>query len=175
MDYWVQTNADMNPVRVENLSETEAQGIVKLLKALANEGELVFIRDCKYEEDLYENYDQWQAVNSSTQPVTASDSGELIGYGVNYRNFHTAVHGIFWTPDEMLARTVAIICYRLDDPVDDQQYEDSWNELESYLASNELFHIEEINYRDITKDNKYYCNDDQYIEIVNAVAVDLFL
>ena len=65
MDYWVQTNEDMNPVRVENLSDAEAQGIVKLLQVLASGGELVFIRDCKYEETLFDNYDEWVASNGS--------------------------------------------------------------------------------------------------------------
>ena len=60
-DYWVQTNDDMKPVRVTNVSDSEMNGILKLLQVLASEGELVFLRDCKTEEDIFDNYAEWSA------------------------------------------------------------------------------------------------------------------
>lgn len=68
-DYWVQTNDDMNPVRVTNVSDSEMNGILKLLQVLASEGELVFLRDCKTEEDIFNNYTEWSAAQKA---VTSS-------------------------------------------------------------------------------------------------------
>lgn len=72
-DYWVQTNEDMTPVRVNGVSDSEMNGILKLLQALAGEGELVFLRDCKTEEDIFDNYTEWsvgQNVVTSSKKFT---------------------------------------------------------------------------------------------------------
>lgn len=108
-----------------------------------------------------------------------ADQG-LVGYGINYRNMHTAVHGIIWTPDQNLIDVVDRYCQAMESAEDEGVYNDYMSEIESYFASNELFLIEEINYRDITKDNKYYynkyyCDDGEYIQIVNPVAYDLYI
>ena len=93
---------------------------------------------------------------------------------------HTAVHGIIWTPDQNLIDVVDRYCQAMESAEDEGVYNDYMSEIESYFASNELFLIEEINYRDITKDNKYYynkyyCDDGEYIQIVNPVAYDLYI
>ena len=178
MDCWVQTNEDMNPVRVENLSETEAQGIVKLLKTLASEGELVFIRDCRTEEDIYDNSDQWysrQDVNSSRRIQATDDMAERIGYAVDYRNMHTAIHGLIWSPDERLIHKISALCEEIENTDNDDLYDAYVGEIEGYLASNEVFVEEEINYRDITDDYKYYFDDDQYVEVINILPYDLYM
>jgi len=112
-----------------------------------------------------------------SNPVTASTetSAELIGYGIDYRNMNTAIHGILWSPDEELINNVLLICQELEATEDEHQYDSYWAELEAYLASNELFIEEEINFRDITKDDRYYFDDNEYIQIVNPVFINLYM
>lgn len=74
MNYWVQTNEDMNPVLVTGVSDAEMSGIVKLLKALASDGELVEIADSDG-NTIYDNYEQWRSVNSSKRIFTKYPSG----------------------------------------------------------------------------------------------------
>ena len=69
MDYWVQTNKDMNPVLVTGVSDAEMSGIVKLLKSLASDGELVELTDSDG-NTIYDNYEQWRSVNSSKRTFT---------------------------------------------------------------------------------------------------------
>ena len=92
MDYWVQTNEDMNPVLVTGVSDTEMSGIVKLLKALASDGELVEIADSDG-NTIYDNYEQWRSVNSSKRTFTKYSQGyvkagyyeaKAPGYAPNY-------------------------------------------------------------------------------------------
>ena len=52
--------------------------------------------------------------------------------------------------------------------------EDELDALLDELDSYDIEVIEEINYRDITSDNKYYL-DDGYIDIINPVSYDLYL
>lgn len=103
MDYWVQTNEDMNPVRVENLSDSEVQGIVKLLHALADTGELVFIRDCKEEEDIYENYDSWSSARKNVESSRSiKASAKTTGYPVaelSYNGGEVDITGKLDSPD----------------------------------------------------------------------------
>ena len=102
-------------------------------------------------------------------------STECIGYGVNYRSMYTAIHGIIWSPDKSLIDHVALICQELEHATVDDAYTMYMEELESYFASNEIFWIEEIDYRDITKDNKYYTDDNEYIQIINPGFYDLYM
>ena len=103
MDYWVQTNEDMTPIRVENLSDAEAQGIVKLLQALANAGELVFIRDCREQEDLYENYDQWSSARRNVESSRSiKASAKIGGYPIvelSYNGGEVVITGKLDSPD----------------------------------------------------------------------------
>lgn len=69
MDYWVQTNEDMNPVLVNGISDSEMQGIIKLLMSLAADGELVELADTDG-NTIYGNYEQWRSVNSSKRTFT---------------------------------------------------------------------------------------------------------
>jgi hypothetical protein len=110
----------------------------------------------------------------SVKGSTEFESSELLGYGINYRSMHTAIHGIIWSPDETLIDNVLGICQILEDAEDEHTYDSYMSELEAYFASNELFSIDEIDYRDITKDGRYYC-EDGYIEIVNPVSIDLYI
>ena len=102
------------------------------------------------------------------------ENSKLLGYAINYRNMHTAIHGLLWSPDEDLIDSVLKLCQAMEDAESESEYNDYMNELEGYQASNELFIDEEIDYRDITKDDKYYY-EDGYVEIVNPVWVDLYM
>ena len=57
MKYWIQVSEDANPVRVD-LSDSEVNGVLKVLEALASDGELVQLSDA-YDEVLFDNYDEW--------------------------------------------------------------------------------------------------------------------
>lgn len=109
--------------------------------------------------------------------VKANDDMDinLIGYGIDYRDMHTALHSIIWTPDESIADRIDVICSEMEASGTASDVYDMYvDEIESYLASNEAFIEEEINFRNITNDNKYYVND-EYIQILNNVAYDLYL
>lgn len=103
----------------------------------------------------------------------STGSGKRLGYGVEYRNMHTAIHGILWSADKKVANEIAEICEGLATNEDEEMYESYMCDLESYLFSDKVFSIDEINYRDVTKDQKYYLNDG-YIQIINPIAYDLY-
>lgn len=105
--------------------------------------------------------------------ASSDDNQELLGYGIDYRDMHTAIHGIIWSPDKNLIDQIEGLCREMGNAEDEATYDDYLNELLGHLASNKIFLQEEINFRDITKDNKYYC-DDGYIQIINPVAVDMY-
>ena len=90
---------------------------------------------------------------------TLNESDENQKYGVNFRNMHTAIHGIivFNDVDE------AIRCAK-------QLEETESGETLEYFDYSDF--IEEINYRDIetTEDGTFY--DD--IKIVNDVFIDVY-
>lgn len=65
--YHVQTSDAMDPVQVD-LTSSEVNGVIKVLKALAAQGELVNISDMY--DTIYDNYDEWAAnrkANSSSK------------------------------------------------------------------------------------------------------------
>ena len=67
MRYWVQVCEDIDPVQVD-LTDSEVNGVLKVLEALAADGELVQLSDAS-DEVLFDNYDEWyhsQSANSST-------------------------------------------------------------------------------------------------------------
>ena len=97
-------------------------------------------------------------------------SDKRLGYGVEYRNMHTAIHGIYWSTSKQVANKINTICSKLENSEDEGEY----NLLLQQLDSLEMDVIEEINYRDVTKDNKYYL-DDGYIQIINSISYDLYV
>lgn len=101
--------------------------------------------------------------------ASRGSSGKRLGYGVEYRNMHTAIHGIFWSYDKKTASVIENICSDLEDAQDEHEY----NALVNQLYSLDMEVIDEINYRDVTKDQKYYL-DDGYIQIINLIAYDLY-
>ena len=113
----------------------------------------------------------------SSMITASSDANEtFLGYGIDYRNMRTAIHGIIWSPDKDIIDTISTICSELElasDQGEESTYNSYMGDLEEYLASKEVFLEEEIDFRDITKDDKYYC-EDGYIQIINPVAVDLY-
>lgn len=102
-DYWVQTNEDMNPIRVNGVSDSEMNGILKLLQALASEGELVCLTECNSSEEIYDNYDEWSAsrksVNSGCSIKASEDkityvvffNGEILGTFDDYNKAEYAL------------------------------------------------------------------------------------
>lgn len=115
-------------------------------------------------------------VSKRNKKITAAAKlPERIGYAIDYRNMHTAIHGLIWSPDENLIHKISALCEELENTDSEELYEMYVGELEGYLAANEAFIEEEINYRDILKDDKYYFDDDQYVEIVNVLPYDLYM
>lgn len=65
--YWVQVGEDIDPVSVD-LTDTEVNGVRKLLEALDDIGELINLSDSDG-NDIYDNYSKWwenSQINSST-------------------------------------------------------------------------------------------------------------
>ena len=100
----------------------------------------------------------------------STESGKRLGYGVEYRDMHSGIHGIFWAKTKSIANKIDTICSKLEDAEDEHKY----NVLIDKLDSLDIEVIDEINYRDVTEDRKYYL-DDGYIDIINPIAYDLYL
>lgn len=98
------------------------------------------------------------------------ESDKRLGYGVEYRDMHSALHGILLATDKATANKVDTICSKLEDVEDEHKYNSLINKLESLDVET----IEEINFRDVTKDKKYYF-EGGYIQIINPIAYDLYL
>jgi len=96
-----------------------------------------------------------------------------VGYGVDYRDMHTAVHSIIWARDRVTAEDIYAVFTELesDDP---ETVSFAEADLDFYMGSGDVHIEEEINFRDITRDMKYYLDDDRYIEILNDIAFDLY-
>ena len=100
--------------------------------------------------------------------------GKCIGYGVDYRNMHTATHGILVFSDKDEAEYAHLDLMRAA-AVDDNH--------KSNFVVEDVFNsavevLEDINYRNFTKidgEKIYPYHDDEFIIIVNNVAVDLYL
>ena len=122
-----------------------------------------------------------QALELSTtkQPsgyVRASDDimayGKCIGYGVDYRNMHNAIHGILVFADIDEAEQAY---NQLTERVDDEH---EYNAILSDVFESVVEDIDEINFRDFVDvggDKIYPVYDDEFIIIVNDFAVDLYL
>lgn len=110
--------------------------------------------------------------------VRASDDilayGKCIGYGVDYRNMHTAIHGIIvfsdrddaeWAYDELKRASRADYGHEYDFILDD-------------IFNSSIEVLEEINYRNFTDaagEKVYPYHDDEFIIIVNNISVDVFV
>lgn len=93
-------------------------------------------------------------------------------YGVDYRNFRTAIHGILIFDDEDVALE-AYKALRAIEEDEDVDY-DFYDEEITRVAEQSVDNIEEIHYNKIQPImNDIY--DDEDVEIVNLVAVDLYL
>lgn len=98
-----------------------------------------------------------------------------VGYGIDYRDMHTAIHGIIWVRSRNKSLIEQIYDVFLDLESDDPEaVSNAEADLEFYLGHDYVEVEDEINFRDITKDGKYYLNDDEYILILNDTAFDLY-
>jgi len=92
-------------------------------------------------------------------------------YGVNYRNFRTAIHGILiFDEREDAENAYESLDYIENNEVDDDFYDEEITR----VAGDSVDNIEEVDYRKITsKMSDIY--DEEIVEIVNNTAVDLML
>lgn len=98
--------------------------------------------------------------------------GKCVGYGVDYRNMHNAIHGILVFSDSDEAEQA------YDQLKQAEQSEDEYNDILSYVFDFAIEDIDEINFRDFINvggDKIYPRYDDEFIIIVNNIAVDLYL
>lgn len=108
----------------------------------------------------------------SNDDITAY--GKCVGYGIDYRNMHNAIHGILVFSDNDDAKQ----CY---DDLKQAEYVEDQSEYDVILEQVFDFaidNVEEINYRDfrdVAGEEIYPLYDDEFIIIVNNVAVDLYL
>ena len=100
--------------------------------------------------------------------------GKCIGYGVDYRNMHTAIHGILMFSDIDEAEQAYAELTRAARTDDENEY----NDILDYIFNLAIDTIEEVNYGDYVEldgDKIYSVYDDEFIIIVNDLAVDLYL
>lgn len=110
--------------------------------------------------------------------IGASDGifsyGKCLGYGVDYRNMHTGIHGILVFADIDEAEQAYDDLKQAEYSKDEYEYNDILDDvLESVVED-----IDEINFRDFVNvdgDKVYPYSDDEFIIIVNDFAVDLYL
>lgn len=110
--------------------------------------------------------------------VKASDDilayGKCIGYGIDYRNMHTAIHGIAVFSDIDEAKQAYAELKRAERANDDHEYYD----ILDYAFDLTIDIIEEVNYRDYVEldgDKIYPIYEDEFIIIVNPVSIDLYV
>lgn len=107
---------------------------------------------------------------------------ETIGYAVEFRNMHSAIHGLICFEDERTAELAYDILSRIDeikDPDDqDTVIVDVLDDADLY----EEYGLPEIDWRDTYQDDsdgQYYYDvtDDERVRIVNEddVAIDLYM
>ena len=91
------------------------------------------------------------------------------GYGIEYKNLYSKDYCIIWSSSDVIADALYNVLLVLDHP--DSTPEDVANakeDLEFYLDSLKVQQICGINDEDITIDNRYYLDNEIYIEILNA-------
>lgn len=100
--------------------------------------------------------------------------GKCVGYGVDYRNMHNAIHGILVFSDSDEAEQAYDQLKQAEQSEDEHEY----NDILSYVFDFAIEDIDEINFRDFINvggDKIYPRYDDEFIIIVNNIAVDLYL
>lgn len=100
--------------------------------------------------------------------------GKCIGYGIDYRNMHNALHGVLVYSDRDDAEGFYDDLIQAENAKDDHEYNAIVDNAFNYAIDN----IEDINYRDYVKtdnDKIYPIYDDEFIIIVNRTAVDLYM
>lgn len=117
-------------------------------------------------------------VGRNSRYVRASDDilsyGKCIGYGIDYRNMHNAIHGILVFSDIDEAEQAYDQLKQAEQSEDDHEYAAILNEVFEFAVED----IDEINFRDFVDvggDKIYPVYDDEFIIIVNDFAVDLYL
>ena len=110
--------------------------------------------------------------------VRASDDilayGKCIGYGVDYRNMHTGLHGILVFSDIDEAEQAYDDLKQAERANDDHEYNAILDNVFEFAVED----IDEINFRDFVEldgDKIYPVYSDEFIIIVNDFAVDLYL
>lgn len=110
--------------------------------------------------------------------INASDDilayGKCIGYGVDYRNMHTAIHGILVFSDRDEAEQAYDELKQAERTNDEYEY----NDILDYVFDFAVEDIDEINFRDFINvggDKIYPRYDDKFIIIVNDFVVDLYV
>lgn len=110
--------------------------------------------------------------------INASDDilayGKCIGYGVDYRNMHTAIHGILVFSDRDEAEYAYDELKRAERTNDEHEYDDILDHVFNFAVDT----IEEVNYRDyveLDSDKIYPVYDDEFIIIVNSISIDLYV
>lgn len=100
--------------------------------------------------------------------------GRCIGYGIDYRNMHTALHGILVFADSDEAEQAYDQLKQAEQLEDEHEYNNILRDVFDFAIED----IDEINFRDFINvggDKIYPGYDDEFIIIVNNIAVDLFL
>jgi hypothetical protein len=110
--------------------------------------------------------------------IGASDDilsyGKCIGYGVDYRNTHNALHGILVFADSDEAEQAYDQLKQAEQLEDEHEYNNILSDVFDFAIED----IDEINFRDFINvggDKIYPRYDDEFIIIVNNIAVDLYL
>jgi hypothetical protein len=108
---------------------------------------------------------------------------EEVGYGIDYRNMRTALHGIIWTKNKHIAEDIYGVFLDLESD-DSETVSNAEADLDFYVNSADVFVEDEIYFKDITytynretnkfEDGKYYFDDDTYVVILNDIAFDLY-
>lgn len=104
--------------------------------------------------------------------------GKCVGYGIDYRNMHNALHGILVFSDSDEAEQAYDQLKQAEQQAEQSEDEHEYNDILSYVFDSAVEDIDEINFRDFINvggDKIYPRYDDEFIIIVNNFAVDLYL
>ena len=100
--------------------------------------------------------------------------GKCVGYGIDYRDMHNALHGVLVYSDRREAEEYYDDLKRAEQAEDEHEY----NDIVDTAFSCAVEDIDDINYRDYVEtgsDKIYPIYDDEFIILVNRVAVDLYV
>lgn len=96
-------------------------------------------------------------------------------YGIEYRNMHTAIHGILVFANKKDAMNAYKNLQTLENVSSQERYDDILNTV--FNICDRDFDLAEINYRDVVENSpyNYYQCDDTKIIIVNQLFFDLYI